>query len=139
MNWKRIASGAVGAAVIIFGIDFVVNEFLLKNLWAYLQFQGLVKSAAWYAIPLQILQSLGIGFFLIWFYALVRPRFGPGPKTALLIGSIVAFLVYVPSSINQWLWLQLPGSLSAYAVIAGFVECWIAAYVAGWQYIESAP
>jgi hypothetical protein len=84
-----------------------------------------------------IVPSLIMGFLLSWLYALARPRLGPGPKTALIMGSI-GFAFANPHFFGISNWLAYPS-----VVLIQFVMSWLkfaaATYVAGWQYIEKAP
>ena len=77
------------------------------------------------------------GVLLSWLYALVRPRLGPGPKTALLMGT-VGFLFSNPNFFTLGLWIA--GPMTAFIQLALLWTKYAAAtYVAGWQYIEKAP
>lgn len=140
MNWRRIWSGSLVAGLVVVTVEFVVNHVVLLETWHDLQRLGLMKQAIKpYAFPIVLLQSWMIGFILTWLYVLARPRLGPGPKTALVMGSLVWFLLWVPYGITQWLWLTLPAKVGWVGVIGGLVECWVGTYLAGWQYIEKAP
>ena len=39
-------------------------------------------------IVVYVLMRFVWGFVAVWFYVAARPRFGPGPKTAVLIGFV---------------------------------------------------
>ena len=56
-----------------------------------------------------VAQSLIEGFLLSWLYALARPRLGPGPKTALLMGSI-GFAFANPHFFGISVWVTYPGA-----------------------------
>jgi len=140
MNWNRIWTGALLAGLAIFGLDFVINHLVLGRFWHTLHLQGQLMDLRPYTIPLLFLQDLGIGFVLTWLYALARPRLGPGPKTALLMGTLAWFLMTVPACINQWLWVpNIPAHVTATLFLGGLIQCWAGIYLAGWQYIEKAP
>jgi hypothetical protein len=130
MNWPRVWSGALFAAlVIIVGECGAVaisasGPFRWMDLWAY---------------KILLLAAPAVGFVLSYFYALARPRLGPGPRTALWIGTLIA-IVWVAALypiLAGLLFTQWIQSLPLLAI--KWIECLAAAYVAGWQYIERAP
>src|SRR5258706_16467827 len=80
---------------------------------------------------------LVMGFFLSWLYVLARPRLGPGPKTAIVMGSI-GFAFANPQFFAVTVWMS-----SFTGALIFLVPSWLnfsaATYLAGWQYIEKAP
>jgi hypothetical protein len=56
-----------------------------------------------------IVFALGVGFLLgiyaMWLYAAIRPRYGPGPKSAVIAGLAVWFLIALADSV--WASFQL--------------------------------
>ena len=77
------------------------------------------------------------GIALIWIYAAIRPRFGPGPKTAVIAGLTVwavAWLLTGASFITVGIF---PTGQVVVSVIWGLFEVPIAAVVGAWPYRES--
>jgi hypothetical protein len=87
INASRVVVGGLAAGV----VGNIVG-FLLFGMWLgprmeaeavavapSLQGRGMTGSA----IALHVMTSLGVGLLLVWLYAAMRPRFGPGPKTAM--------------------------------------------------------
>ena len=84
-----------------------------------------------------IFPSLVSGFLLCWLYVLARPRLGPGPKTAIVMGSI-GFIFANPNFFSWSVWVSYPlNALIQVAVL--WLKFAAATYIAGWQYIEKAP
>ncbi len=100
---------------------------------------GLLKTTPPLAFAAMAGVDLGTGFLLMWLYALVRSRLGPGPSTALLMGTAAWFLLWVPRALTLWLWQPLPAHVPLILLATGLLQCWAGMYVAGWQYIEKAP
>jgi hypothetical protein len=50
-------------------------------------------------VPILIGATFLIGFVAIWLYAAIRPRFGPGPRTAVIAGVAVWILSHVWSGV----------------------------------------
>ena len=76
------------------------------------------------------------GILAIWFYAAIRPCYGPGPKTAALVG-LVFWLI---SGLGPTLWwahiLRLPTGLVASTVVVGLIADVVATVLGAWPYKE---
>ena len=88
------------------------------------------------AIALFTLTTLALGILLIWVYAAIRPRLGPGPKTAICAGLLVWTLSYLYASVffggigvNSW-------GLIALGLVWSLVECALAALAGAYLYSE---
>lgn len=90
------------------------------------------------AVAVFIAMYLALGILLAWLYAAVRPRFGPGIRTAAMVGGflwLVASVLHLP-------WL-VGGLISAGSYLmtsaTWLVTILAAAAVAGRLYAEEAP
>ena len=91
INLGRVVAGGLVAGVVANAIDFVTNTYILasdiaafaptRNLDPAVMQSGPV-AAAWIAV------DFIFGLLLVWTYAAMRPRFGAGPKTAVLAGLV---------------------------------------------------
>lgn len=88
-NWSRVvAGGLVWAAVysIIGGIAMVL--FFARELLAELELLGrpleLNRDSVFFLSVFGVVFTVAWGIATVWFYAAIRPRYGPGPKTALI-------------------------------------------------------
>jgi hypothetical protein len=134
MNWKRIGSGAAIAAAVLWVLD-LGNLVLTQRLLApepNLLWEELIPIMGSLVIP-----SLVEGFLLSSLYGLARPRLGPGPKTALLMGSI-GFAFANPHFFGLAVWISSPSMALVQAGIL-WLKFASATFLAGWQYIEKAP
>jgi len=137
MNINRVILGGLLAGIVYFFGDGLVHGVLLKQQWAAIlgpQTQQDLHSPA-YFLPYDLLKGLAV----IWIYAGIRPRFGPGPKTAVLAGLAGWFLV-IP--------VALLGLLPMNFFSAQFVMLWsvygvvamvVGALVGGWIYGDRGP
>jgi hypothetical protein len=141
INAKRILIPGLAAGVVLNVIDFASNMFLLGGrtqndllavnpiLWDALNRPSLI--AVFVAI------DFVLGFLLIWLYAAIRPRFGPGPATAVR-AALFAWLL----STLMWSFFYLMGVYSGGTfVLSGLValvNMLAAAWVAGKLYSEPA-
>jgi hypothetical protein len=90
------------------------------------------------AIGVFVVMSFLVGIALVWLYAAIRPRFGPGPKTALIAAAFVWFLGYFYPSVGFGVMGFLPWRLLNIALIWGVVEVVVAALVGARLYTEGA-
>jgi len=94
INAGKVVLGGLVAGLVFNVLDFVNNGFVMKEDFAANSTRlGLDPAAA--ETPAAIATWVAIDFLLgilvVWTYAGMRPRFGPGPKTAVLAG-LVPFL-----------------------------------------------
>jgi hypothetical protein len=90
------------------------------------------------AIAAQVISTFVIGLVLVWLYAAIRPRFGPGPWTAIIAALVVwacGFVFHL-----EWLLIGLMTQTTyALASFAALVQVGAAAWVGAMIYQEEAP
>ena len=84
-----------------------------------------------------VLLGFLIGIVLVWLYAAVRPRLGPGPKTAGIMGVAVWFFIYPGAIVGFVSMGLLPANLAVLGLVWGLVELVLAALAGGWLYKEA--
>jgi hypothetical protein len=93
INWRRVLAGGLLAGLIIDVLEAGVNHFVVGPRFAQ-EMQALGKVME--PTPGNAVFFLSLGFMLglvsIWLYAAIRPRFGPGPRTAIYAALAVWFL-----------------------------------------------
>jgi len=139
VNWRRVWSGAFLAGAVVYLGESVLRNRLSERAmttWCGLPTGPSMRAVAG-QVAARIVTSLVIGFCCSFLYALSRPRFGPGSQTALRMGTLVGALIALPSVL--WIWGgPTPARLIA-LLLGRMLEVWVAAYLAGWQYIEKSP
>jgi len=89
INTGKVVAGGLLAGLVANAFDFVSNTYILMPDWQALAAAHNLDPAAmtnpavagtWIAIDFLF------GILLVWTYAAMRPRFGAGPKTAILAG-----------------------------------------------------
>ena len=83
-----------------------------------------------------VASSFVVGIALVFLYAAIRPRFGPGPMTAVIAGGIVWFLAYVYSSFATGMMGLFPAKVLLVATLWGLPEIIIAAVAGAFLYQE---
>ncbi len=92
VNRQKLLVGGLAAGVVLNIIDFLTNVVLLSarmqaDANAFKPGLGDQMSAMTGGqIAVYVFFDFIIGFLLVWTYAAIRPRFGPGPRTAAYVG-----------------------------------------------------
>jgi len=86
MNTPKVLVGGLAAGIVLLAIDFVTNMYILGDrmrVEAEAFKPGLADAMqSGKAMVIYIITDLVIGLLLVWTYAAIRPRFGPGMRTA---------------------------------------------------------
>jgi hypothetical protein len=87
INTVRVVIGGLVAGIVANAIDFVINTYLMANegveMVQRLNLKAdVVEHSMWTWIGFDFVYCL----LVVFTYAAMRPRFGPGPKTALIAG-----------------------------------------------------
>ena len=100
INWVRTLTGGLIAAIIAFMTDGFLHERLLSADWkaVYDNLGAVPSEHGGHILPFVVFE-LGRGLVSIFLYVMMRPHFGPGPKTAALAGVVtwIAFSVTGPA------------------------------------------
>ncbi len=139
MNYARVLLGGLAAGVLVAVGEALLNGVLLKEDWAAAM-SSLGKSP-----EMTVVQAVGynlwallLGMSAVWFYAAIRPRFGPGPQTAACAGLAIWFVGYALSTAAALISEVLPARLLLIAVAWGLAEVLIATLAGCWLYREDA-
>ena len=138
INYRRVIGGGLIAGGVIELGAFLLDRVLLADRVAeFIEAQGLsAPSAGVYAF--NVLLVLAIGIVTVWLYAAIRPRFGPGPRTAVVAGVVVWLLLFLIPLVFLASVGLLPRDYVAIACVWALVEFPLAAVVGAWFYVEEA-
>ncbi|MEX2177533.1 MAG: hypothetical protein WD801_02405 [Gemmatimonadaceae bacterium] len=139
MNTPKIALGGFVAGVVMNVSGFLVQGMLLGKrmeeemvaVAPSLQGRGMDPGTTTGRVVTQFV----VGLLLVWLYAAMRPRFGPGMKTAAYAALVVwlcGFLFYL-----DWLYMgMMSAGLYAIVSVAMLVTLLLAAAIGGKLYSE---
>ena len=122
INVARVILGGIVAGIVGDLLDFPVDGVWLARMWngqlAALDRPALSPSqAAWF-----LAFGIVVGLVGIWIYAAIRPRFGPGVKTAIYAGIAVWILfALLPNFAMMWVTHLFSGHLTAYTTLGALV------------------
>ena|SRR2546426_7306672 len=137
MNMKRVVIGGLLAGVIINISETIMNVPVLGAQMEAALKQLNLPTVGGGAIGVFVVGAFVLGLMLVWLYAAIRPRFGPGPKTAIIAGIVLWLLAYVWPSLGMGLMGYMPAKLLTITVLWGLAEVIVAALAGGAVYKES--
>lgn len=141
MNRNRLLLGALAAGVVLNIIDFVSNGVIFAGRMtaeANAFKPGLGDRAAAMTgaqIGVYVFFDFIVGFLLVWTYAAVRPRFGPGPRTAAYVGLLFFLFGMILTYGYKEMGIMSPGLWLNYSMV-WLVNLLLATIVGAWVYSE---
>lgn len=136
-NGRVILGGLVAGLVIIIG-EFLRDGILFADRVAEMM-KGLgLSEPSGGALVVLAAVTFALGIVTVWLYAAIRPRFGPGLRTAVVAGLVVWFLVFPFASIGFAAMGMFPADFLVIANVWGLVEIPLAAVAGAWLYQEEA-
>jgi len=138
INIGRVVLGGIVAGIVADLLDYPVDGVLLAPRWMgemSLLGHDTFSPSMWIGFDV-----LGIvsGIVAIWLYAAIRPRFGPGPMTAIRAGVVVWVLgSLVPNVSFMYVAGLFSKHLALYTTLGALVEVVVGTIVGAWLYKEA--
>jgi hypothetical protein len=137
INWGRVFAGGLAGGFVVLVIDLFVNGVLAGKQWKA-AYEALGHPPQASGLIILVLWALTVGICAAWLYAAVRPRFGPGPATAVKSGFALWIFAYLLAAIGLWSFHLFPPQLPLISAAGGLAEAIAASLVAGAIYREQA-
>jgi hypothetical protein len=137
MNYARIVLGGLVAGLVLNVGEFVLNEVLLKEQMEEMFRRFNIPTPSGSFIAVAVILTFALGILIVMLYAMIRPRFGPGPKTAICAALIVWFVVCVYMNILYGVLFSMSTSLIVIGMVWCLVEYCLAALAGAWVYKEA--
>jgi hypothetical protein len=139
INLGRVILGGIVAGIVGNVLGYVVDGVILAPQWAEgMKALGKGEFSGNQTLGFIVL-GLVSGILTVWLYAAIRPRYGAGPRTAVLAGLAVWVIgALLPNAAFMWITGLFPASLTAMTTAAGIAESVIAALAGAALYQESA-
>ena len=139
MNTSKVVVGGIVAGIVINVIDFVSNTYILG---ARMKAEsdafkpGMAdQMMTGSAIASYVIMDLVLGIALVWTYAAMRPRFGPGPRTAFFAAILFWLLALIFTAGFRQMGIMSAGLWWTFAFI-GLVNFLLAAWAGAKVYTE---
>ena len=137
INLGRVLVGGLLAGLVLNVGEFLLNDVVLgAQMREFYARYGIPDPGGSFLIAAVTL-TFAVGILLVFLYALIRSRLGPGVKTAIVAGFIMWFCVYVYTGVVNGLLFGIPIKMMSIGIIWGLLEYLAAAIAGGWVYKES--
>lgn len=139
INLARVILGGVVAGIVIDVCEGILNGVILKQQWADV-FTSLGKTSDTLSVKQIVVFNvwgLVAGIITVWLYAGLRPRYGAGPRTAILAGLTVWALAFGLATAVPVFFHLYPVGLGLTSVALEAVEMILAGLAGGALYKES--
>ena len=134
---KRWIMGGVAAGIVTWIMEGVASVLWMDDMTAAMESHGLSMEITTGGFVGSVLVSLLVGLTIVFFYAASRPRFGPGPKTAVIVAVALWLGGYVVTLIGYMMLGLFPTSMLLTWGCIGLFELVIAGLIGGWLYQEA--
>jgi hypothetical protein len=138
INWNRVILGGLLAGLVINICECLANRLGLGDLWDASMKNLHRPPMGGGATAAFLLWGFLIGIYALWLYATLRPRMGPGPKTAAIAGFAVWILGSLFASIGPIAMHLFPYHLMGIGLVLALVEIVAGAVIGAWLYKEPA-
>ena len=136
INMGRVLLGGVAGGVVLNLVDYVVNGVWLSPQWvAAASKLGSANAMTPAAIMGYVIGDFVFALLIVWLYAAMRPRFGPGAGSAAR-SSLAIWIVAAVFGTQMVVLGLYPAQLVATSVACTLVGMLAAGYVGGMLYKE---
>jgi hypothetical protein len=136
VNWSRVILGGFVAGLVMSVSQFILTVPVLGTQMQAELTKRTLPPMGGAVVTFYSIMDFIVGVVTVWLYAAIRPRYGPGPRTAIYAGLSVWFLAYFRSRFGFVAMGVFPIGLMALAVLWAFVEMILASLAGAWLYKE---
>ncbi len=138
INLGRVVLGGLLAGLVINIGEVLFNDFVVgSQIKAWFKAHNFAEPGGTF-VAIAVSLSFIMGIVIVLTYALIRPRLGPGVKTAIVAGLIAYFANYVYCGVINGVLMDVSSSLMCISLVWGLVEYVLAAIAGAWLYKEAA-
>jgi peptidoglycan biosynthesis protein MviN/MurJ (putative lipid II flippase) len=137
INTSKVILGGLVAGVVINISEYILNVPVFGAEVETIMAAHNIPPMGGGVIATFILLGFVVGVALVWLYAAIRPRLGPGPKTAAIAGVAVWVLAYLYSGVAFCVLGLMTERLLVIGLIWGLVELIVAGIAGAWLYSEA--
>ncbi len=136
-NRSRVVLGGLLTGLIINAVEYVTHAVILRNAWdQVLLTLGKYQGFSPRAMAVFVICGFLLGIASIWIYAAIRPRYGPGTKTALRAGFVTWAISSFLPNLAAYPMALFPGRLLVISAVVALVEILLGTMAGAWLYKE---
>ena len=136
INVGRVVLGGLLAGLVLNIGEYLLNGRVLAAQMKTFMTQHNFTEAANF-IPIAVALTFVLGIVIVLGYACIRPRLGPGVKTAIIAGLFAWFGIYFYCGIIDGVLFGMPMNTMIMVMVWGLVEYAVAAVAGAWLYTEA--
>ena len=136
INTGRVLQGGFLAGLVITIGEFVSNLLFGDQFNAALETLGRPPIGGGAIAALSVVLLFALGVLMVWLYAGLRPRFGAGPRTAIITGLVVWVLFSAFPTVGYAVLDLFPTNLLVIGLAWTLVETLLATVAGAWFYRE---
>jgi hypothetical protein len=137
INMPRVLLGGLVAAIVVFVLEGFASIFYMDTMTAALEAHDLSMEVSTKGFLIGTVASLISGFVAVFLYAAARPRFGAGPKTAVIVACLFWLGGYFVSVLGYEMLGLFPRSMLVQWGLIGLVELILGTLAGAWIYKEA--
>ena len=137
INFGRVLLGGLVAGLILNIGEFVLNDKVLGSQMKDFMAKHYFTDPGSNFIIIAVVLTFVLGIVIVLGYACIRPRLGPGVKTAIIAGLFAWFGVYFYCGIIDGVLFGIPINTMLMILVWGLVEYALAAVAGAWLYKEA--
>jgi hypothetical protein len=137
INIGRVLLGGLVAGVVMNIGEYVLNDRVLGAQMKTYFAQHNFPEPGLHAIGIAVVMVFILGIVMILGYAAIRPRFGAGAKTAIIVALFAWFGIYFFNNVLGAAFGFVPTNILAILLPWGLVEYILGALVGAWLYKEA--
>lgn len=137
INLSRVILGGLLAGLVVNIGEAILNMMVIARQVEAAMLALNVPPIDSRAITGFVTLGFALGIAMVWVYAAIRTRFGPGVPTAVVAGVIVWFLAYVYPNAAMVVMGIFPTNLILIGTVWGLAEVVLASIAGAWVYSEA--
>ena len=136
INVGRVVLGGLLAGLVLNIGEYLLNgKVLAAQMKTFMTQHNFTEPANF--IPIAVALTFVLGVVIVLGYACIRPRLGPGVKTAIIAGLFAWFGIYFYCGIIDGVLFGMPMNTMIMVMVWGLVEYAVAAVAGAWLYTEA--
>lgn len=137
INVGRVVLGGLLAGLVLNIGEFVLNDKVLAAEMKIFMTEHKFADPGGNFIMLAVGLTFVLGIVMVLGYACIRPRLGPGVKTAIIAGLFAWFGIYFYTGIINGVLFGISMNGILMVIVWGLVEFCVAAVAGAWLYKEA--